>query len=161
MNILDIIFIAVLLISTIMGLFRGATREIFSLGAVVCGVLGASRLYPKFTPYVTKYISNPVLANLLSFVIIFVVIAGVLMLISIILCKIWKILLLGWADRVGGALFGFIRGVVLIGVICALLSIFPLEKTKEMMKNSNLLPSLEPVKEVLFSLFPFEKILPK
>jgi len=161
MNILDIIFIAVLLISTIMGLFRGATREIFSLGAVVCGVLGASRLYPKFTPYVTKYISNPVLANLLSFVIIFVVIAGVLMLISIILCKIWKILLLGWADRVGGALFGFVRGVVLIGVICALLSIFPLEKTKEMMENSKLLPSLEPVKEVLFSLFPFENILPK
>jgi membrane protein required for colicin V production len=161
MNILDIIFIAVLLASTIMGLFRGATREIFSLGAIVCGIFGASRLYPKFTPYLAKYVSNPVLTNLLSFVIVFLVIAGSLMIISIILCKIWKILLLGWADRVAGALFGFVRGVVLIGVICALLSIFPLEKTKEMMENSQLLPSLSIIKEVLLSLFPFERILPK
>jgi membrane protein required for colicin V production len=76
---------------------------------------------------------------------------------SMILCKIWRILLLGWVDRIGGAIFGLVRGILLIGLLSILLSLFPIKQTEELIKGSFLLQFFEPFKTFILSLFPFSE----
>ncbi|MBU1249149.1 MAG: CvpA family protein, partial [Proteobacteria bacterium] len=71
MNIFDIILIAILVLATARGLFKGFVRELVSLGSIALGVFVASRFHDLLTPYLAQYMRNETSAMAASYLVLF------------------------------------------------------------------------------------------
>ena len=118
MNWLDIIIIIALIVPVFTGLMQGLIRSALSLAGIIVGVVLASNFYDDFAGVLT-FISNPDIANIVAFIIILALVFIVSQVIAFFLRATIKALLLGWVDRVGGAVFGFIMGAILISALLA------------------------------------------
>lgn len=122
LNWFDYATIVVILFSTLISLVRGFVKELISLVTWVVGFWLAFRFSGFLAKVLTDYISSQPIRVIVSFVAIFIVIlifgAIANFLISLILVKTG----LSGTDRIIGMIFGFARGVLLIGVIILLLA---------------------------------------
>jgi membrane protein required for colicin V production len=118
MNVLDIVLIILLIVSAIGGLASGLIKSIFSLAGVIVGVTLAGRFYPALAGGLT-FISNPTIANIAAFAIIFIIIMIIASILGGLFTKLVSAILLGWLNRLGGAVFGVIMGAIFIAAILA------------------------------------------
>ena len=72
MNSLDLTLLLIIGVSLAVSTFRGAVREIFSLGGVIAGFFLASRYYEKTSVGVLRLTSYPEINNIISFLLIFI-----------------------------------------------------------------------------------------
>lgn len=72
MNSLDFTLLIIIGVSLAVSTFRGAVREIFSLGGVIAGFILASRFYEKTSLGVLRLTSYPEINNIISFLVIFI-----------------------------------------------------------------------------------------
>jgi membrane protein required for colicin V production len=116
MNIGDWIFAAVIVISVLVAAAQGFFLEVFSLAGVVVGFLLAAWEYTRVAAWMT-FINPPWAANLVAFFVIFVVVTILAGAIGRIATWGMKQVGLRWVDRVLGAAFGVIRGLLVVTVI--------------------------------------------
>ena len=69
---------------------------------------------------------NQSLTNIVSFVIIFIAVIIFFRLLENILSHITSLLLLNWINNLGGGLFGFLRGTIIVGLLLLLINFIPL-----------------------------------
>jgi len=115
MNWLDIVLALILAASLVTGFRKGLSREVIGLVSVFLALLLGLWLYGSAGGYLLPYLSSRSVANFAGFAIVF---CGVLLLGSLIsfgVGKFLKITGLSIFDHAAGAVFGFIRGI-LIGV---------------------------------------------
>jgi membrane protein required for colicin V production len=117
MNLLDWIFIIIIGVSAIYGLFKGLIKEVVSLPAVIIGFIVASRFYMGAFPLLIDLGLGEQAANILSFFVLFIVIFIVIVLIGRLIHKFVHAIFLGWLNRLGGIGFGFIRGIIVSSII--------------------------------------------
>ncbi len=153
MNLLDWILIILIGLSTLYGLFRGLIKEVISLLAVIIGLVGASRCYEGAFPLLKGLGLSEQVAKILSFVILFIIIFIALVLIGKLLHKFIHAISLGWINRLGGIGFGFIRGIIVSGIIIIILTITLSEKAP-FLTESKLTPQIMNISKVLLSLVP-------
>ena len=118
MSWLDIVIIAILIISTILGLKIGIIKAVLSLAGLIIGVILAGRYYVPLSEQLA-FIPHAGVAKIVAFVIILIgvmVIAGVL---ASLLKWAASIAMLGWVNRLGGAIFGLGLGAILCGALLA------------------------------------------
>ena len=126
MNGLDITITALISISVTFGLYRGLVREIFSLSAVVFGILVAAWYYPEPAIFLQQWITNKTLANSVSFIGTFITVALVIGLIGALVRRFLKHAHLDLEDRLLGGVFGFVKGLfVSTALILVLLAFMP------------------------------------
>ena len=130
----------------IRGIFRGLLKEIFSLVGVLGGFYAAYTYYMLAAKLLSRWITNPVYLNLLSFMIIFCVVFIIISILGVIINYILKIAFLGWVDRICGAGFGALKGVLIVSVLLIALTVF-LPKGSPVLKNSLLSPYVTAVSE--------------
>lgn len=130
MNILDIIFLILIGLSVIYSFIRGLVRELFSLLAIILGFFGATYGYLAMADWLRRWMGNETLAQVLGFAILFFLIALGLGLLGRVLSRLVKTMDLSWADRMGGAAFGFIKAIFLIAVILLVLTAFLPSRSK-------------------------------
>lgn len=130
MNTLDVIFLVLIGASVIYSLIRGLVREIFSFLSLILGFFGASYGYSAMANWLKRWVENEILAQILGFAILFLLIALAISLLGKALSGLVKKVDLGWADRVGGAAFGFLKAVLLIAIILLVLTAFLPPKSK-------------------------------
>jgi membrane protein required for colicin V production len=122
LNILDIIIIAIIALSGIIGFFRGFVREIMSLiGWVVSAWLAwhyAGMLAPSFE----SLLGSPDVRKAAAFVCIFLVALVLFALLSYLISKVMSKSALKGTDRTLGLLFGVLRGAVIIAVLALLVN---------------------------------------
>lgn len=118
MHWIDIIIIVALIIPIFTGLMQGLIKAALSLAGIIVGVVLASNFYENFAG-VLGFISNEDVANIVAFIIILALVFIIANVIAFFLRATIKALLLGWVDRVGGAVFGFIMGAILISALLA------------------------------------------
>lgn len=119
MNWLDIVIIVLIAIPTLAGLRTGIIKAALSLAGVIVGVILAGRFYAALAGRLT-FIPQENVAGIVAFAIILVavmVIAGVL---ASVLKWVASAVLLGWVNRLGGAVFGFLLGAVFCAVLLAI-----------------------------------------
>jgi membrane protein required for colicin V production len=124
MNNLDIIFLVLIGLSALYSFIRGLVREVFSFLAIILGFFGASYGYAAVASWLRRWMGNETLAQVLGFAILFVLIALGLGLLGRVLSRLVKKMDLGWADRMGGAAFGFIKAILLIAIILLVITAF-------------------------------------
>lgn len=146
MNPFDMVVVVVLCFTLIRGLFRGLIKEASS----IIGVLGA--YYFAYTYYrvvadpLSRWVSNTGYLNIFSFLLIFCGTFIVISLMGVVLKHLMKIAFLGWVDRLSGAGFGLIKGILIVSVLLIALTTF-LPKGAPIVKNSLLSPYVIKVSE--------------
>jgi membrane protein required for colicin V production len=153
MNALDWIFIVMIGASALYGLLKGLVREVVSIIAVLLGLAAASRGYRLAIPLFKDFGVSQELAGVLSFLLIFVVVYIVIILLGKLIQRLLHTRFLGCANRLGGAVFGFVRGVIISGIIVVLLTVTLSEKAAILM-DSKLTPYVMTISRVLVSLAP-------
>ncbi len=119
MNWLDIVIIVALLMPTLTGLKQGIIKAALSLAGLIIGVVLASNLY-QLLARVLGFIPNEDIANVVAFVLILVVVMVIATLVARLLKFIASVVMLGWVDHVGGAIFGFLMGAIFCGALLAI-----------------------------------------
>ncbi|KPK24203.1 MAG: hypothetical protein AMJ70_02470 [Dehalococcoidia bacterium SG8_51_3] len=119
MSWLDIAVIAVIGIATLIGLKIGIIKAVLTLAGVVIGVLLAGRFYVALAEQLT-FIPQETLARVVAFAIILALVVLIASVIAGVLKWLASIILLGWVNRLGGALLGLIMGSVFCGALLAI-----------------------------------------
>lgn len=123
MNIIDIIILVLLVPSVILGIKKGFISQAASLVGVILGVYLASKMTSAVGAWLTQYISvSDQLLNLISFVIIFVLVCWCLALLGKLLEKVFKVIMLGWLNKLFGAVFSVLTFLVIFSLVVALLN---------------------------------------
>jgi membrane protein required for colicin V production len=119
MNQLDWLIVIVIVLSAIVAAAQGLLFEMFSLAGTVFGYLIAAWGYGQVSPWFVPYVRSAAIAHMAGFLTIFLAVS----LLGGAAGRIarWTIQEVGlrWADRLLGAAFGMIRGVIVavVGVV--------------------------------------------
>ncbi len=124
MNPLDIVIAIITSFCLIRGLFRGFVKELSSIIGVMGGYYAAYTYYPELSAYLSGLISGKAYHNIISFLILFCGIYLIISILGVLIKYILKIAYLGWVDRVCGALFGSVKGLLIVSVILIGLATF-------------------------------------
>lgn len=122
MNWLDIVLIVVLALFILSGLIQGFIRTALALAGLIVGIFLAGRYYVAFGNWLP--IANTNIANIVAFAIIFIAVMVAAVLLAFFLRKIISLIMLGWADKLLGALFGLVLGALFCGAVLTLLTRF-------------------------------------
>ena len=116
MSKIDLIVVALLLISAAVGYSRGAIREVAAMVALVAaGVLAVFSL-PSATAVAQHFLHTPWLAALAALIVVFFLTYGLLRLIGAgIAQRVQETHVLGALDRIVGLGIGVVRGLVVLG----------------------------------------------
>src|SRR5689334_10867937 len=115
-TLLDIILLAVMLISGLLAMIRGFMREILSIGAWGVAALVTLYSYSRLLPTAKQYFSSDMVAAAVTAGGVFL---GTLLVVSIITARISDMILdsrVGALDRTLGFLFGLGRGLLIVVV---------------------------------------------
>lgn len=153
MNVLDYAILGVLLISVLIGVFRGAIREIVNIVGWVAGFFAAKMFAPELVPFFSDWMVDPVIRFVVAWLLIFFsVVIGISVIGSLIAEGVRK-LGLGSLDRIVGAAIGALRGalVLLFLALAAGLTTFP---RAPIWKEAALTPWLETAALYVRSMLP-------
>ena len=116
MNVLDYIFIAILLIFTIRGFARGLINEVFGIGSLIFPLLFGFLFYHRMAEIFAKSM-NPLLAKILGFLAIFICSFILIKIVQMLVKTIFSGAILNSLDKTLGLLMGFVEGAALVFVI--------------------------------------------
>ena len=118
MSPLDIVIAVALVVPIFTGLKQGLIKAALSLAGLIVGVVLASNYYQALGDRLT-FITNEDAANIVGFAIILVVVMIIANVAAALLKFTAKVAMLGWVDRLGGAVFGFLMGAIFMGAVLA------------------------------------------
>ena len=147
----DIVILTLILLSAVIGLFRGLVREVVSLAIWASAIVGAMVFASPVAGYLTAIEASQQIRVVVAFVIVFfgVLIAGGLLQWS--LARLIQSTGLGGTDRFLGFVFGALRGGLV--VIAALIVARPFAETTDWWQESLLRPELLVFEEDILRLF--------
>lgn len=135
----DLISLIIIAWFVIQGIISGLIVSLFRLVAIVAGtILSArysspvfewlSRQFPAFPEGITKAI---------AYALVFIAVVVVIQILANILKSLADFALLGWLDKLGGLIVGFIKAALLISLIFWGVSIFPPNSLTDTIKNES------------------------
>ncbi len=139
MTLIDLLMVAVLLISAVSAFRKGLLVELFSLAGVVLGLVIAAADYGLMAPWLRRWIASPEVSDLAAFLVIALGVSLAAGLIGRLLRATVRWAGFGFLDSLLGALFGFVKGCALVTlVVMAMAAFIP---NAPWLKSSRLAPS--------------------
>jgi membrane protein required for colicin V production len=157
MNLVDIAIIVILLISTLIGVFRGFIREVLSLASWLVALYIAWTFASLGAGYLEPYISQPPLRVVAAFAAIFIVVLILASIISYLLYRLFAIAGISGVDRSLGTLFGIARGVVVVAILI-LAAVYMDFATQPWWREAMLVGYFTPVTDFILSLMPMDVV---
>ncbi len=125
MNWFDLMAGGILAWNAFSALKQGLIREFVGLLALVVGAIAAGRFYDDLSANLAFAIENETTRNAVSAIAIFSGIALIGAIASQFLKTIAAVLMLGPLDHLGGAVFGLLKGFLLVELLIVLAAAFP------------------------------------
>lgn len=123
MNSLDIIFIIIVSIGFAFGYYKGIVKQLTLGAGIVIGLLQAILFYPTLSSELCRWTDwDPLICTPLAFILIFSIIIGIFELIGRMIRWFFRLILLGFADRVLGGLLCSIIVTLLFTAIVSLVN---------------------------------------
>jgi membrane protein required for colicin V production len=138
MTIVDWVIVAIVLLSVVFAAKSGLIVEVFSLAGLIGGLLLASWDYQGLVPWLERWVHSTPLAQALSF--LFIALAVMLAAAVVGHAVRWSVrsVGLGWADRIAGAAFGFVKGCALVTI--AVITVAAFSPNATWLRQSSLAP---------------------
>jgi membrane protein required for colicin V production len=137
---IDFTLIGLVFIFFIIGLLRGFTKEVFSLGFWMLAIWVSLNFSREFSVFLESAISHPPTRIIASFIALFAITLCLGSLISFLLNVLIKSTGLTFMDRFGGMILGVVRGMVVITVVILLAGLTPLTKDSWWMESTVIPP---------------------
>ncbi len=159
MGFIDIVLIVIVGAFVFFGLFFGLVHTLGSLLGTIVGIIFASRLVdPAFNTFGFLFGGGTV-ARIIIFILIFFIITRLIGIVFWFVGKIFNVL--AWIpfarslDRLLGALFGFIEGVIVVGVVLFYaMQVLPDDTLRTMLSTSSVANFLIATMSILQVFFP-------
>ncbi|MDY4279687.1 MAG: CvpA family protein [[Pasteurella] mairii] len=136
---IDLIIIGIIAFSVIVSLLRGFVREVMSLASWVVAFLVANNFYPYLANYLTQ-IQSPYLRDGAAIAILFVATLIIGAIVNYVISQLVDKTGLSGTDRVLGACFGLLRGVLIVAALLFFVDTFTNFSQSDWWKNSKLIP---------------------
>lgn len=114
MALIDWAIVIILIVSVLSAAKHGFFVEAFSLAGIVLGLLLASWNYQKLLPWIDRWVHSPGVAEAIAFIAIAIAVMVIAGLAGRLIRWSVRSIGLGWADRFIGAIFGLLKGCVLV-----------------------------------------------
>ncbi len=138
MNPLDWILIALLSYSIIKAFMQGLVREAFALAGLIIGMMVASWGYERAAIKLHGLIATAAIAQFVAFLALLGITMVIFFVAGRLLHKTASAIGLGLLDRLGGAVFGFVRGCLLgVALLMAFTAFLP---TAPWIRDSKMAP---------------------
>jgi membrane protein required for colicin V production len=144
MNWLDYVLIAILLISVLFSARKGFSREIIGLAAAVLALVLAMWFYGLAGSWLIPYVSSPRIANLAGFLLVILAVLLLGSLLGWIVSRFLRSIGLSFFDRLLGAAFGLLRGLVIATALLTAYMAFGPEVDSQMVSASLLHSRITP-----------------
>lgn len=138
MAIIDIVILAIIGVSALIGVFRGLVKEALSLASWVAAIFVAGIFSPQLADLMSGMISSSSVRFFAAFALLFIATIFIGALIANLVSKLTSAVGLGGVDRLLGGLFGIIRGTLV--VLLLVLIAQPFDFTVVWFENSVLVP---------------------
>ncbi len=148
MNPLDITFSVIIAFCLIRGGFRGIVKEASAIIGVFGGFFAAYTYYPMLAERLSPFISSEAWLNIISFLLIFCIIFAAVSALGVVVKYLLKVVFLGWVDRLCGAGFGLVKGVLISAVLLMVFATF-LDTGAPLVRDSKTAPYITTVSEAL------------
>ena len=122
--ILNLVILAVVAIFVILGLLLCFIRWLAATLGIFIGFWIASHKYFVLEKFFSGVFKSQYQAQIVGFIAIFLIFFLIVVLIGYLLRKILNLAMLGWLDRLLGAIFGLINGLVFIWILLILIVVF-------------------------------------
>jgi membrane protein required for colicin V production len=123
MNYIDLIIVVILILSIVMGFINGLVKEVAALAALVLGIWGAIRFSSFTAEKLYDYFDmSGQYVGIIAFLVTFGIIVVLIHFIGLIVDKIVDATALSFVNRLLGILFGLLKSVLIISVICVILN---------------------------------------
>ncbi|RLD87408.1 MAG: CvpA family protein [Bacteroidetes bacterium] len=161
-NLLDLILLIPLLLFAFNGYKKGIIIEVTTLVALVLGIY-AALFFSNYTANLLTgsfNISTDYL-NIIAFIATFIGVLVAVMIIGKLLEKVVNLLMLGIVNKLAGALFGIVKGALLLSILIFLINYFDTNASiikKEARTKSILYKNIEPVAPWIYEKFNLEKL---
>lgn len=157
MNWLDIVLLIVLAGSVVTSFSTGLAREVVGLISMIAALVLAIWFYGSAGALVQPYVSSPGIANFCGFLLVF---CGVLILGAIlgrVMGRLMRVAGLSFVDRLLGAGFGLVRGLLIsIAVVLALLAFTPGKSPPDSVVHSKVAPYVVDAARVCAAMAPHD-----
>jgi len=157
MNWLDVVLLLVLAGSVVTSFSTGLAREVVGLVSLVAALVLAIWFYGTAGSFLRPYVSSPGVANFCGFLMVF---CGVLVLgalVGRVLGRMMKVAGLSFVDRLLGAGFGIVRGLLIsIALVLALLAFTPGKSPPNAVVHSKVAPYVIDAARVCAAVAPHE-----
>lgn len=128
MTAFDHIFLIVMGLSILIGLMRGAVRELFSMTGWFLAFYCANIWHTQVLTYLSPHISNETIQVIVAFIGIFLLVLLTASLLSLAITSLFKAVGLGGVNRLFGGLVGALRGLLLSATLMLLAGMTSLPK---------------------------------
>ena len=160
MNILDIILLICFVPAVVQGFRKGVISQVIAIVSIIAGAWLSFKSATSVSQWIGQYIqgSEQVL-KLVAFALIFIAVAAGLAVVGRIIEGTFKLIMLGWLNRLLGAAFSLLKAGLIIGLgimaFCSLNNTFGFV-SEEVLNASVLFP---PLKNMAYTVFPHLKEL--
>jgi membrane protein required for colicin V production len=142
MTAFDYAVLSAVLASVLLGLWRGVVSEMLALAAWVVAFLVARAEAATLSAWLTGRIADPGMRLVAAYVLIFVCVLLVFTLARMLVSLLLKAAGLALLDRLLGAAFGVLRGILVVFVVVLVAGMTPLPKA-DWWRDATLAPPLE------------------
>jgi membrane protein required for colicin V production len=160
MNWLDYVFLAILLFSVSMSARKGFSREIIGLTAALSALVLGMWFYGLAGSFLLPYVSSVRVANLAGFLLVVFAVLVLGWMVGWIVNRFLRTIGLSFFDRLLGAAFGFIRGLLIaIALLTGYMAFGPqvdLKTVSASVLNSRIAPYVLDASHLFVAIAPME-----
>lgn len=113
---LDVVLVLILLLASLAGFRRGAILELGAILAFLAGLWCAATFWNQAAQYAHQWIQNLIAAAIAGFVGPFILGYAAVYILATIIRGLVHLVLLGWLDRIAGALIGLVQGIFVLEI---------------------------------------------
>ena len=135
-SILDLVFLAIIVLFAVLGLVRGFIRELFARGAPIIALWVSMLAFRKVNEYVEPHVHIHILSVIISFLLFFIAVYSVLMIVRNIINSVFSGEIFQGLDRLLGFAFGVIEGLALVALLLIILKAQPWFDVQELLDQS-------------------------
>ena len=153
-TLLDGLFVGLVILSAILAMVRGFSREILSIASWIAAAFAAYLFHKQLAPQLEPYVGEGVIASIAAAGIIFVV---ALIVVTLVTMRVADMIIdsrIGPLDRTLGFVFGAVRGIIVAAVAVWFLGFFIGDREVGWIDNAKSKPFLSDVANRLINLLP-------
>lgn len=160
MSILDVILLICFIPAVFQGIRKGFIAQVISIASIIIGIWASSRFADVVSGWMATYITaSEQVMKVAAFAIIFIAVLLALTAIGKLLEGVFKIVALGWLNRLLGLVFALVKTILILGLLIMVFT--SLNETFNLVNESTLNESVfyTPFKDAVFKVFPYLKDL--